>query len=79
MTSTPPKSPGAAVSGLTCFVLVVGGVSGLLHAWLGWIHLMGFVRFLVPDGHEIYGYAVMVVLGVAVGAAGDALAGRRRS
>ncbi|MFI8452028.1 hypothetical protein [Streptomyces erythrochromogenes] len=79
MTSTPAKSPVAAVSGLLCFVLVVGGASGLLHEWLGWIHFMGFVRFLVPDGHEIYGYVVMVALGLAVGAAGDSLARRARS
>lgn len=78
MTSTTPKSPVTAVSGVLCFVLVVGGASGLLHEWLGWIHFMGFVRFLVPEGYEIYGYVVMVVLGLTVGAAGDALAGRQR-
>ncbi|MCX5609581.1 MULTISPECIES: hypothetical protein [unclassified Streptomyces] len=78
MTSPPPKSPVTAVSGLLSFVLVVGGASGLLHEWLDWIHFMGFVRFLVPEGYEIFGYVVMVVLGLAVGAAGDALAGRQR-
>ncbi|MEU9236339.1 hypothetical protein [Streptomyces subrutilus] len=78
MTSTTPKSPVTAVSGLIGFVLVVGGASGLLHEWLGWIHFMGFVRFLVPEGYEVYGYGVMVALGIAVGAAGDAAAGRRR-
>lgn len=78
MTSPTPKSPVTAVSGLLSFVLFVGGASGLLHEWLGWIHFMGFVRFLVPEGVEIYGYVVMVVLGLAVGAAGDALAGRQR-
>ncbi|MFD4241624.1 hypothetical protein ACFWP3_08525 [Streptomyces sp. NPDC058525] len=78
MTSTTPKSPVTAVTGLISFVLVVGGASGLLHEWLGWIHFMGFVRFLVPEGYEVYGYVVMVALGIAVGAAGDALAGRRR-
>ncbi|MER7731589.1 hypothetical protein ABTX80_11970 [Streptomyces erythrochromogenes] len=79
MTSTPAKPPLAALSGLLCFVLVVGGGSGLLHEWLGWIHFMGFVRFLVPDGHEVFGYVVMVALGLAVGAAGDSLARRARS
>ncbi|MFJ3723327.1 hypothetical protein ACIPYQ_12245 [Streptomyces sp. NPDC090045] len=76
--STPksPKSPLAAVTGLLSFVLVVGGASGLLHEWLGWIHFMGFVRFLAPGGYEIYSYVVMVVLGLAVGAAGDALTRR---
>ncbi|THA81509.1 hypothetical protein [Streptomyces sp. A0592] len=79
MTSTSAKSPLAAVSGLLCFVLLVGGASGLLHEWFGWIHFMGFVRFLVPDGYEVYGYVVMVALGAVVGAAGDSLARRARS
>ncbi|MDP9842780.1 hypothetical protein [Streptosporangium lutulentum] len=78
MTSTNPKSPLAALSGLLCFVLVVGGGSGLLHEWLGWIHFMGFVRFLAPDGYEIYSYVVMIVLGFAIGAAGDAFTRRSR-
>ncbi|MGS2643935.1 hypothetical protein [Streptosporangium sp. LJ11] len=77
MTST-SKSPLAALSGLICFVLVVGGASGLLHEWFGWIHFMGFVRFLVPGGYEIYSYVVMIVLGLAVGAAGDAVTRRGR-
>ncbi|WP_436762046.1 hypothetical protein [Streptosporangium sp. V21-05] len=78
MTSTTPKSPLAALSGLVCFVLVVGGASGLLHEWFGWIHFMGFVRFLAPDGYEIYSYVIMIVLGLAVGAAGDAVTRRGR-
>jgi hypothetical protein len=78
MTSTNPKSPVAALSGLLCFVLVVGGASGLLHEWLDWIHFMGFVRFLAPDGYEIYSYVVMIVLGFAIGAAGNALTRRGR-
>ncbi|MFE1979454.1 hypothetical protein ACFXCO_40855, partial [Streptomyces hygroscopicus] len=36
------------------------------------------VRFLVPDGYEVYGYVVMVVVGAAVGAAGGALDERSR-
>ncbi|MFE5809400.1 hypothetical protein [Streptomyces sp. NPDC056491] len=79
MTSSTPKSPLAAFSGLLCFVLVVGGASGLLHEWLGWIHFMGFVRFLAPDSYEIYSYVVMIALGFAVGAAGDALTRRGRA
>ncbi|MEU8773773.1 hypothetical protein [Streptomyces sp. NPDC048606] len=78
MTSSASKSPGAALAGLLSFVLVVGGASGLLHEWLGWIHFMGFVRFAVPDGYEVFGYVVMVAVGLAVGAAGDALTGRGR-
>ncbi|WP_440064314.1 hypothetical protein [Streptosporangium sp. OZ121] len=77
MTST-SNSPLAALSGLICFVLVVGGTSGLLHEWFGWIHFMGFVRFLVPGGYEVYSYVVMIVLGLAVGAAGDAVTRRGR-
>ncbi|WP_037919475.1 hypothetical protein [Streptomyces xanthophaeus] len=76
MTSSRPKSGLQTLSELLAFVLVVGGVSGLLHEWVDWIHFMGFVRFLVPDGYELYGYGVMVALGIAVGLAGDALAGR---
>lgn len=78
MTSTTPKSPLAALSGLVCFVLVVGGVSGLLREWFGWIHFMGFVRFLVPDGYEVHGYVIMIVFGLAVGVAGDAVTRRYR-
>ncbi|MEU0686010.1 hypothetical protein [Streptomyces uncialis] len=76
MTSSTPKSPLTVLTGLICFVLVVGGASGLLREWLGWIHFMGFVRYLTVDGYETYSYAAMVILGVAVGAAGDALARR---
>ncbi|WP_329105336.1 hypothetical protein [Streptomyces sp. NBC_01439] len=76
MTSTSPKSPLATVTGALCFILTVGGASGLLHEWLGWIRFMGFLRFLAPDGYEIYSYVVMIALGVAVGVAGDALARR---
>ncbi|MFJ6054551.1 MULTISPECIES: hypothetical protein [unclassified Streptomyces] len=78
MTSTTPKSPLTTVTDVLCFVLVVGGASGLLHEWLGWIHFMGFVRFLAPDGYEIYSYLVMIALGVAVSAAGETLSRRGR-
>ncbi|WP_214409682.1 hypothetical protein [Sphaerisporangium fuscum] len=78
MTSRSPKSPVAAVSGLLCFVLVVGGASGLLHEWFGWIHFMGFVRFLAPHGYEIYSYVIMIVLGLLIGVIGDSLARRER-
>ncbi|MGZ9929250.1 hypothetical protein ACXNSR_05090 [Streptomyces sp. NC-S4] len=81
MTSTSPKSPKsplASVTGVLCFVLAVGGASGLLHEWLGWIHFMGFLRHLAPDGYEIYSYIVMIALGLAVGVAGDTLTRRDR-
>lgn len=73
MTTKTSKSPLAALAGLLCFVLVVGGGSGLLHEWLGWIRFMGFVRFLVPDGYEIFSYVVMIALGIAVGVAADVI------
>ncbi|MDN3053551.1 hypothetical protein PH213_03125 [Streptomyces sp. SRF1] len=78
MTSSTPTSPLAALSHVVSFALVVGGGSGLLHEWWGWLHFMGFVRFFVPDGYEVYGYVVMVVVGAAVGAAGGALDERSR-
>ncbi|GAA2618690.1 hypothetical protein GCM10010425_10820 [Streptomyces spororaveus] len=79
MTSPSPKSPLAAVTGVLCFVLVVGGASGLLHEWLGWIRFVGFVRFLALDGYEVYSYIVMIALGLAVGAAGESLTRRDRA
>ncbi|MFJ7243506.1 hypothetical protein ACIQWA_02550 [Kitasatospora sp. NPDC098652] len=45
------------------FVLILGGGTGLLADHLGGFRLFGFVRFLVPDGHETAGYAVLLVLG----------------
>jgi hypothetical protein len=76
MTTNTSKSPLAAVTGLLCFVLVVGGISGLLHELFGWIRFMGFLRVLVPDGYEVFGYVIMIALGLAVGVAGDALTRR---
>ncbi|MFE4517279.1 hypothetical protein ACFRMQ_24145 [Kitasatospora sp. NPDC056783] len=46
------------------FVLIVGGASGLVSGWIAGFRLFGFVRFLVPEGHETAGYAVMTALGV---------------
>lgn len=65
------KSPLAAVSGALCFVLVAGGASGLLYEWLGWFRVFGFLRFLVPEGYEVYGYVVMIAAGAVIGAAGE--------
>ena len=76
MTTHPSRSASASLASLIRFVLVVGGVSGLLHEWFGWVHFMGFLRFLTPDGYEIYSYVVMIVLGLAVGAAGTRAPGR---
>ncbi|WP_243744670.1 hypothetical protein [Streptomyces hainanensis] len=72
MMSTAPRNPPLTVlSGLICFVLVVGGASGLLHEWFGVFRIFGFLRVLAPGGYEIYAYVVMVVLGLAIGAAGE--------
>lgn len=46
------------------FVLILGGGSGLLADRLEGFRLFGFVRFLVPEGHETAGYAVLLVLGI---------------
>ncbi|MFI6154365.1 hypothetical protein ACIBCA_16970 [Kitasatospora sp. NPDC051170] len=45
-------------------VLILGGGTGLLADRLGGFRLFGFVRHLVPDGHETVGYATLLVLGV---------------
>ncbi|MER5928804.1 hypothetical protein [Streptomyces sp. NPDC002054] len=73
-----PSHPLKTLFGIAAFVLVVGGAFGLLHEWLGWIRFFGFVRFLVPDGHEVLGHAVLIVLGLALGAAGDLIGRRNR-
>lgn len=39
---------------------------------------MGFLRFLAPEGYEIYSYVLMIVFGFAIGAAGNALTRRGR-
>ncbi|KJS63742.1 hypothetical protein [Streptomyces rubellomurinus] len=46
------------------FVLILGGGTGLLADRLGGFRLFGFVRYLVPDGHETVGYAALLALGV---------------
>ncbi len=71
-------NPLKGLLGFVSFVLVAGGISGLLHEWLGWFRLFGFLRYLAPDGYEVYSYVVMIALGIAVGAASEAL-GRERS
>ncbi|MER5732003.1 hypothetical protein ABT084_27350 [Streptomyces sp. NPDC002138] len=65
MTTSTPRSPLGGLLGLVGFVLVVGGASGLLHEWFGWIRFMGFTRFLIPSGYEVLGYVVMIALGTA--------------
>ncbi|WP_340559077.1 hypothetical protein [Streptomyces sp. GSL17-111] len=59
--------------GLVAVVLVVGGASGLLHEWLGWWRLFGFLRFLEPDGYEVHADVVLIALGLVAGAASERL------
>ncbi|MGW6917188.1 hypothetical protein ACWGB8_25645 [Kitasatospora sp. NPDC054939] len=63
--------------GFASFLLVVGGISGLVSDWLGGFRLFGFLRFVVPDGHETAGYAGCVLVGVLL-AVGIGLAEQRR-
>ncbi|MFB6888321.1 hypothetical protein ACFCX4_03275 [Kitasatospora sp. NPDC056327] len=50
--------------GFVSFVLIIGGLSGLLSDHLWGLRLFGFVRYLVPDGHQTLGYCVMIGTGV---------------
>ncbi|WP_330328676.1 hypothetical protein OHS33_02255 [Streptomyces sp. NBC_00536] len=78
MTTSTTRSPLGDTLGLVGFVLIVGGASGLLHEWYGWIRFLGFLRHLIPAGYEVLGYVVMIALGTAA-SAGASLAGRRRT
>ncbi|MER6394332.1 hypothetical protein ABT236_38515 [Streptomyces sp. NPDC001523] len=79
MTSSPPAGhPLKGVAALLGGVLLVGGVSSLLHEWFGFIRFLGFLRFLVPDGHEILGGVVMACLGCVLLAVAELLGGRGR-
>ncbi|GAA2780293.1 hypothetical protein RMN57_05390 [Kitasatospora sp. CM 4170] len=62
--------------GFVSFALVVGGISGLLSDHLWGLHVFGFVKYLVPDGHRTAGYLVLIVLGVALAVGTDRI-GRR--
>ncbi|MFC5721793.1 hypothetical protein ACFP1Z_16600 [Streptomyces gamaensis] len=60
---------------IIAFILIVGGATGLLREWIGWkwLHLFGFFHYVIPTGYEVYGYIVLVVLGLAVGGASETL------
>ncbi|MEU6162229.1 hypothetical protein [Streptomyces sp. NPDC047130] len=63
--------------GFLSFVLVAGGVQGLVHEFSGtWIPVMGFMRHVYVDGYEIYIGIALLALGAAVavaaGRAGEA-------
>ncbi len=70
------KSSLAALMSLLCIVLLVAGTSGLLHEWEERFSYMGFVRLLVPDAYKIHGSVIMIVLGVALGIAGNMITRR---
>ncbi|MED7948485.1 hypothetical protein PUR61_21775 [Streptomyces sp. BE20] len=53
--------------GFVSFVLVVGGISGLVSDHLWGLHVFGSLRYLIPAGYETVGYPVMIVLGAVLG------------
>ncbi|MET9610570.1 hypothetical protein ABZZ17_36760 [Streptomyces sp. NPDC006512] len=70
MTSSPSANarPGNGFGALGG-VLLVAGVSGLLHEWFGFVRFLGFLRHVIPDGHEVLGYALMTCAGCGLLAA----------
>ncbi|MFE6871294.1 hypothetical protein ACFVFS_32645 [Kitasatospora sp. NPDC057692] len=50
--------------GFVSFVLIIGGISGLVSDHLWGLHLFGFVRYLIPAGHQTAGYFTMIGVGV---------------
>ncbi|MFF8772312.1 hypothetical protein [Kitasatospora sp. NPDC015120] len=61
--------------GFVSFVLIVGGISGLLADHLWGLRVFGFVRYLVPSGHQTAGYFALIGVGVLL-ALGTALLDR---
>ncbi|MEU7133562.1 hypothetical protein [Streptomyces sp. NPDC046261] len=78
MAATISKSPLTKLLETVAGILVIGGASGLLHELLGWYQLLGFFRFLAPDGYEVIVYVLLIALGTTVGAGGAKLTGRPR-
>ncbi|MGH3312394.1 MAG: hypothetical protein ACRDP3_17710 [Streptomyces sp.] len=63
-----------AILGFISFMFISAGVTGLLRQWFDWVPpFFGFVRYVIPDGAEVYGCLVLTVLGIAVGAAANAV------
>ncbi|MFC9242569.1 hypothetical protein ACFT7S_00555 [Streptomyces sp. NPDC057136] len=56
------------------FIVFVQGAAGLLHEWTGWFRLWAVVRrFDFLDGYGMFANIVLVVTGVAVMIAADAI------
>ncbi|MET9700482.1 hypothetical protein ABZY31_26690 [Streptomyces sp. NPDC006529] len=77
MTTSTSRSPLGDLLALVGFVLLVGGASGLLHEWWGWIRILGFLGHFIPSGYEILSYVVMLALGTAASVAASVAGGRR--
>ncbi len=58
-------------------VLLLGGLAGVAHHFVGWFHTWGFIR-LIPllRDHELPSGVVLAVLGLGLFVAGDALSKR---
>jgi hypothetical protein len=55
-------------------LLVLNGIAGLVHEWLGWFRLWAIVRrFDLLDRYEIPANIALLVLGLAVLVAADHL------
>lgn len=56
------------------FLVFVQGAAGLLHEWLGWFQFFGLVRRLpFIGGYSLFVSIVLVVTGIAVMIASDAV------
>ncbi|MEV0783621.1 hypothetical protein AB0I52_11705 [Streptomyces sp. NPDC050423] len=56
------------------FLVFAQGAAGLLHAWFGWFHLFGLVQRLpFVGGYSLFVSIVLVVTGIAVMIASDAI------
>jgi hypothetical protein len=60
------------------FLLIAGGISGLIHEWNDGFVFFGFMRNLPPEGWETQTYIAFVVLGAVSGVASVAMGRVRR-
>ncbi|UNS98939.1 hypothetical protein MMF93_22605 [Streptomyces tubbatahanensis] len=60
--------------GFVAFVLIAQGAGGIAHMFIGWFDKWALVDHLAfLDGYEIYVCVLLIALGLAVGAASDAV------